>query len=144
VQNFGFALLVLDIHKSFEITALCEVNSLRKILDVLRDSERKISQILLFLIIVLVFTASIFRTFGHPIVWSVDMAQLLFVWLCFLGADIALQHNCHIGVDILTRALPKKINTVIVFCSYLLILGFLVIIVIFGTYLALKKQSSPV
>jgi len=31
--------------------------------------------------------ASVMRFFGYPLVWSVDLAQLLFIWVCFLGAD---------------------------------------------------------
>ena len=39
----------------------------------------------------LVFVAAIMRFFGHPLTWSVDMAQLLFIWLCMLGATRAMR-----------------------------------------------------
>ena len=115
---------------------------LRKILDCIRSFERQISKIFLFFIIILVFVASIFRTrfINYPLVWSVDMAQLLFVWVCFFGADIALQQDRHIGVDIITRYLPEKVTDIIKFCSYVLILGFMIIVIYYGTYLALKNS----
>jgi TRAP-type C4-dicarboxylate transport system permease small subunit len=111
----------------------------RRILNAVRFVEKIVGQIVMLLIVVLVFVASIFRTVGYPLIWSVDMAQLLFVWVCFLGADIGLQQDRHIGVDILTRAFPEKLQDTIRFISYLLILGFLGIVVVFGTYLALKN-----
>jgi TRAP-type C4-dicarboxylate transport system permease small subunit len=115
------------------------VYTLRRVLDIVRFVEKKVGQVVMALIVLLVFVASIFRTIGYPLVWSVDLAQLLFVWVCFLGADIGLQQDRHIGVDILTRALPQKLNQVITFVSYLLILGFLIIVIGFGTYLAFKN-----
>lgn len=113
--------------------------TLRRVLNAVRSVEKKVGQVVMLLIVLLVFVASIFRTVGYPLIWSVDLAQLLFVWVCFLGADIGLQQDRHIGVDILTRAFPKKLKQAILFTSYLLILGFLLIVVVFGTYLAFKN-----
>jgi TRAP-type transport system small permease protein len=59
-------------------------------------------------IVVLVFIAAVMRFAGHPIIWSVDMAQLLFIWLCFLGAAKALRAKAHLGVDLFVRLLPQK------------------------------------
>lgn len=67
--------------------------------------ELIVGLILLAVIVVLVFMASIMRFFGHPLIWSVDLAQLLFIWLCFLGANRALRMKSHMGVDLLIRQL---------------------------------------
>lgn len=107
--------------------------------------ERMLSEILLLFIVVFVFIAAVLRWFGYPLIWSIDLAQLLFVWICFIGADIALQNDKHIGVDILTRKLPKKIYNKILFASYLLIIVFLSLVAVYGTYLAVinyKRQYS--
>lgn len=56
----------------------------------------------------LVFVAAVMRFFGDPLVWSVDLAQLLFIWLCFLGATKALRERAHLGVDLLVRLLGPK------------------------------------
>lgn len=58
---------------------------------------------LLAVIVVLVFIASVMRFFGHPLIWSVDLAQLLFIWLCFVGATRAMRERAHLGVDLLIR-----------------------------------------
>ena len=46
---------------------------------------------LLAAIVALVFVAAIMRFFDHPLIWSVDLAQLLFIWLCFFGAARAMR-----------------------------------------------------
>lgn len=61
--------------------------------------------IILAVIVGLVFVAAIMRTFNHPLIWSVDLAQLLFIWLCFLGAVKAMRERSHLGVDMLVRQL---------------------------------------
>ena len=107
--------------------------------------EKRLTEILLLLMVICVFFAAIFRKAGFPIVWSVDLAQLLFVWLSFIGADIALQNNKHIGVDILTRKLPEKTYKIILIITYIMIFIFLLLITCYGTYLAIlnyKRQFS--
>jgi TRAP-type C4-dicarboxylate transport system permease small subunit len=69
--------------------------------------EELVSNALLAIITGLVFLAAIARTLGSPMIWSVDVAQLLFIWLCFLGANRAMRLKAHIGVDMLVRRLPQ-------------------------------------
>lgn len=59
-------------------------------------------------IVVLVGIAAITRAAGHPIIWSVEIAQLLFVWLCMLAADLAMQQRRHFGLMILLDNIPAK------------------------------------
>ncbi|WP_174802463.1 TRAP transporter small permease [Martelella limonii] len=64
--------------------------------------------ILLAVITFLVFIAATMRFFGHPLIWSVDLAQLLFIWLCFIGAARAMRERGHLGVDFLVRPFPHR------------------------------------
>lgn len=43
----------------------------------LAQLEFLVASLLLAAIVALVFLAAVGRTFGHPLIWSVDMAQLL-------------------------------------------------------------------
>lgn len=56
----------------------------------------------------LVFIAAIMRFFGYPLTWSVDMAQLLFIWLCFFGAARAMREKSHLGMEVLVKYLGYK------------------------------------
>src|SRR5690606_4344421 len=76
----------------------------------------------------LVFTAAIMRFFGHPLIWSVDMAQLLFVWLCFFGSNKAMREKGHLGMEVLVSRLGYQRRFWLeLFCTALII-GFLLIL----------------
>ena len=79
-------------------------------LSVLVFIEEALGRALLAAIVVLVFVAAISRSFDHPIVWSVDLAQALFIWLCFIGALKALRARAHIGVDYFVQKLPHPLR----------------------------------
>lgn len=70
--------------------------------------ELAIGAVLLVVITGLVFSAAVMRFFGHPLIWSVDMAQLLLIWLCFFGATRAMRERAHLGVDLVVRYLGRR------------------------------------
>jgi TRAP-type C4-dicarboxylate transport system permease small subunit len=90
------------------------------------------SKVLLATIVVLVFLAAVGRSMGYPLIWSVDMAQLLFIWLCFLGANRAMRAKAHVGVDLFVRKLPHASRRVIDIALALLALAFLLALIVSG------------
>ncbi|MCX7787685.1 MAG: TRAP transporter small permease [Spirochaetes bacterium] len=107
--------------------------------------EKKICQVFLIFIILFVFCAALLRWFGYPLVWSIDLSQLLFVWVCFLGADLALQQDKHIGVDILVRMFPQRVQKTLALPLIGAIILFLAIVGGYGAYLAIinyRRQFS--
>lgn len=99
--------------------------------------EDAVSKLLLAIITLLVFVAAIARTLGDPMIWSVDLAQLLFVWLCFLGANRAMRIKAHIGVDFFVRKLPLTPRWLLEIVLGLLTLGFLMTLAYTGYKLTL-------
>lgn len=87
--------------------------------------EDILSKALLAAITFLVLIAAVSRTIGHPVIWSDDMAQLLFVWLCVLGATKAMRLKSHMAVDYLIKLLPRASRWLLEMVNGLLILGFL-------------------
>ena len=79
----------------------------------------------LMLLIVTVFAAAVLRFFGIDMSWSTDLAQLAFAWVSFIGADLAMRKDRHMGVDMLTNKLPAKIQNALRLAIYCLILAFL-------------------
>jgi len=80
--------------------------------------------------VVLVGVASVARSMGSPIIWSVEVAQLLFVWLVMLAADIALQEGRHFGLSLLLDQLTPRARLVLDVINILILialLGFLLI-----------------
>lgn len=107
----------------------------------LRRVEAVVGLVSLATIILLVFLSAILRKINHPIVWSTNLAQLLFVWTAFIGADLAFQQHRHIGVDVILRRLPPPVQRAIITIMYLLIIGFLVPIGSAGAYLGIMNSS---
>jgi TRAP-type C4-dicarboxylate transport system permease small subunit len=87
---------------------------------------------LLASIVVLVFVAAILRWFRHPLIWSIDMAQMLFIWLCFVGAFRAMRMRVHLGVDLLVRGLSRPARLWIETAQALVFIAFLGTLVIEG------------
>lgn len=75
---------------------------------IFRIVEFALGGTLLVIITLLVFAAAVMRHFGHPLIWSVDLAMLLFIWLCFIGAFKAMRERGHLGVDFAVRLLPHQ------------------------------------
>ncbi|WP_119309028.1 TRAP transporter small permease [Cohaesibacter haloalkalitolerans] len=90
--------------------------------------EYAVGAILLAIITFLVFIAAVMRFFGHPLIWSVDLAQMLFIWLCFLGATRAMRERVHLGVDFLVRLFPFATRRLIESALALLFIAFLLVL----------------
>ena len=89
--------------------------------------------------LVLIGAAS--RTIGHPLVWSVDMAQMCFAWDCVLGADLALKKNVHIEIDILVRYFPIGFRRFLAVLWLVAISAFLAMLVWYGIDLTLMNTE---
>lgn len=83
---------------------------------------------LLAVITVLVFIAAVMRFFGHPLIWSVDLAQLLFIWLCFIGATRAMRQRLHLGVDFLIALLSRRNRLYVETALTLVFIAFLAVL----------------
>jgi TRAP-type C4-dicarboxylate transport system permease small subunit len=103
--------------------------------------ELTIGLTMLAVIVVLVFMASIMRFIGHPLIWSVDLAQLLFIWLCFLGANRALRQKGHIGVDLFIRKVNIRYRFIIECVISCFIIIFLITLAIKGIGLTLLNKE---
>ena len=107
----------------------------------LAQLEFAIAALLLGIIVVLVFLAAIMRFFGYPLIWSVDMAQLLFIWLCFFGATRAMRQKGHIGIDLLVRHLGHRNQLALEMLLSVVILIFLAILAYEGIQLTLLNSQ---
>ena len=94
--------------------------------------EATIARVLLATMVGLVFFAGVLRWFGLPLVWAMDVAQLLFVWTSFLGADMAMRKRSLIAVDLFVRWLPPRWRAPIDLVTGCVILAFLVAMGVLG------------
>jgi len=112
---------------------------MKKINQMIAKVEIAVGVTLMAAIVLLVFISAATRTFKYPIVWSVDFAQLLFVWISMIGADVALKYKAHMGVDLLVRKMPAGLQHGITLVTYLLMTGFIGFVIYWGITLCIEN-----
>ena len=51
----------------------------------------------------------IFRYALHfPLDWAEELAMVIFQWVSFVGAGLAVRHRLHFHLDLITRRLPER------------------------------------
>ena len=83
-----------------------------------------LSQIILTLIVILVFFAAAARSMGYPIIWSVEIAKIFFMMVCFLCIDLTLKKNKHIGITYFIEKLNEKAQNIFQLLVLILMLVF--------------------
>lgn len=96
---------------------------------------------LLIAIVCLVAIASISRYAGAPIIWSVEVAQTLFIWLCMLAADIALQQSKHFGLSFVQELVSPAVAQAIKIANLTIVLALLIFL--FSYSIELVRLSHP-
>lgn len=91
-----------------------------------RAAERSVEALMaldLALIVVLVFSNVVGRYgFGSGFAGAEELSRLLFVWLVFLGAILALRRRAHLGVELVQARLPRPIRRTCAVITHLLML----------------------
>lgn len=77
----------------------------------------------LSIMVVLVFGNVVLRyAFSSGIAWAEEISRLMFVWMIFLGAILALRHHGHLGVEMVQAKLPGWARRGCAIVSHLLVL----------------------
>lgn len=122
---------------------------MKKLYENLCKAETAICGAGFILLVILVFASAILRFLRISMSWNLDLAMLLLAWTAFLGADIAWRKGQLIGIDIVTRYFPKKLQKLVVIFVYTVILAATIIICLYGARLVWVErlrtyQSMPI
>lgn len=109
----------------------------------LRRVERALAGTLLVVIVGLVIVSTATRYMGHPLIWSIEVTQALFVWLCVLAADLTLQRLGHFSVDMFANFLPPGPRKVLEVFNVLLAGALLATLAYFGVLFAQFTGMRP-
>ena len=104
-------------------------------------AEAVLAGTLLVLMVALIFLGGVSRVLGYPLNWSLDFATAFFAWACFLCADIAWRRNALMSIDFLVERLPQKGRKALRAVNYFIIAGFLVYLIVMGTWLAWTSRA---
>ena len=105
---------------------------IKKIYEAFCKFEEILAMFLLGGLAALVFISALMRTLKHPLNWAQDVALVAFAWLIFFGSDIAVRGSGLIGIDMLVKHFPKKVQKGIDIVFKIMILVFLCILVYYG------------
>jgi TRAP-type C4-dicarboxylate transport system permease small subunit len=83
--------------------------------------------------------------FLYSLSWSEEVARYLMIWVCFLGASLALKHGFHIGVEFIVNRFPEKVRNWVTLTARMGMILFLVYFTIGGFRVswAVRDQDSP-
>lgn len=95
----------------------------------LRRVEFACASLLLGAVVVLVGLAAITRAMGTPIIWSVEIAQLIFLWLCILAIDLGLQDERHFGLQIVQDNVSPRVGKVVAIVNLLILIALLAFLI---------------
>jgi TRAP-type C4-dicarboxylate transport system permease small subunit len=96
---------------------------------VFRRLEFACAALLLGAVVVLVGLAAVTRAMGTPIIWSVEIAQLTFLWLCILAIDLALQEERHFGLRIVQDNVSPRIGWIVEIVNLLIMVALLAFLI---------------
>jgi TRAP-type C4-dicarboxylate transport system permease small subunit len=93
----------------------------------------------IFVIMVLQVTCR--YVLGSPLVWSEELARYLYIWVCYLGAPVALRRGNHIAITLLVDQLPARAARVIAVTWHVAALVFLLELALQGAILAVRSHT---
>lgn len=113
---------------------------MKKLNQAIMRVEQAVGSVMLIAVVLLVFLSAIVRlTPNINMIWSVDASQLMFIWISMLGADLALKKHSHMGVDILVKRFPDRMQKILSLGAYLLCAAFSLFVTYWGVLLCIKN-----
>nr|WP_273701654.1 TRAP transporter small permease [Tepidanaerobacter acetatoxydans] len=80
--------------------------------------------------------------FDNPNVWAEELARYLFVWITFVGSAVGIRRNKHLTIDYFINLFETRTKALLHLVIYLIILGFLIILLKYSTILVLRTTST--
>jgi TRAP-type C4-dicarboxylate transport system permease small subunit len=113
---------------------------MKKLYHALCRAEVAVCAVGFVFLVAFIFVSAILRAFRLSVSWNIDLAMFLLAWTAFLGADVAWRSGQLVGIDIVIRRLPAKLQKVIEMIIYVIVFCALAIIVVFGIRLAITEK----
>lgn len=102
---------------------------------------------ILFTVMVIAFFYQIVLRFifesGNP--WAEELTRYTLIWMSMLGSAVATRRGRNMDVDFVVKRMPKTMKTINSIITKALIIGFLLVIIIYGVNLVsitFKQLSS--
>lgn len=99
--------------------------------------------LLVAMVVIIIYQVFFRELLNYTPSWSEELSRLLFVWVSFLGIAYGFKEKLHIAVGLIVNALPKNVQTIFDYLTKFLIIGFGIILMIYGwKFMVLMGQSN--
>ena len=94
--------------------------------------------------IVVITLAAVWWRYGlnAPLAWPEQVSRILFVWVTFLGAAVLYRQRLHVSIDMFMAPLPRAGRRAVGWTIELLILGFNLILFVYGLKLSIDTLEQ--
>lgn len=122
---------------------------LRKLSNALRHLEEGLMASTVLIVVAINFMSILTRwiNIGIQFGQAQEIMLLMFVWITFLGIPLAARRKAHLGLSLLTDALPPKVRWWVAHLSLLISLTFLTTVGYYGLKMVqqeyVTRQTTP-
>jgi TRAP-type C4-dicarboxylate transport system permease small subunit len=78
---------------------------------------------------------------NSPLVWTEELARILYIWACYLGAPVATRRGTHVTITFVLERLPKAAGRVVGIGIQAVSLVFFLVLAILGASLAARSHT---
>ena len=108
----------------------------------LNSIDEILASITLIIMLAVAFANVIGRQFANlPISFTDELTSKLFVLFSLLGASIAAKRGTHLGLTIVTDALPKKVSSIISAVGFLIGTVFCLVLMFYGLKMTIYEYN---
>jgi len=112
-------------------------------LHILVAAYRALLIALVVLIVAIVSIAVVYRyVLNTPLIFSFDLATILFVWLIFLGLAPAAHEGSHMAVDLFTALLPAKLAAILAVIVRVMMIAIALFLIYYSWNLAMRTRME--
>ena len=74
--------------------------------------------------------------------WATEVPNVLLIWIVFIGSVVAFYEKRHIAFEAVVDALPASLSRAVKIVAELIVLGFLVLLVVYGYQIVMQAMVS--
>jgi TRAP-type transport system small permease protein len=78
---------------------------------------------------------------NSPLVWTEELARILYIWACYLGAPVATRRGNHVTITFVLERLPRAAGRVVGIGIQAISLVFFLVLAILGTSLVARSHT---
>ncbi len=98
---------------------------------------------ILFSIMFITLVMQIFsrQILNRPLIWTEELARLVFVYIAMLGVTLGIKYNQHVGIQVLSEKFPPKITKVTNIIQTILTGTVIILFIVVGVGITKRKAS---